>query len=261
AYFQTLSIPILDGRTFREGDQDVVVVSESLARRLWPGQSAIGKRYPRAKPLETVIGVAGNARTTALSDGQATEVYRPLSIAHAANAVFVVRSSVMPETVAGIVRTTVVAADPRTTPELALLQTAFTEKTQTSRRGAYVVSVLGAVALLLAAIGIFGVVAYSVTQRTREIGLRVALGAKPGDVLTAVLRQFLIPAAIGLGAGIAGAAGLSMILRGQLYGLSNLDPLSYAAGLVVFGVVAAIATLWPARRALRVQPSTALRYE
>jgi ABC-type antimicrobial peptide transport system permease subunit len=121
--------------------------------------------------------------------------------------------------------------------------------------------VLGLVALLLACAGIVGLVGYAVSQRTKEIGIRMALGAKPAQVLSVVLRQFSLPVAAGLLAGVGGAAALSKMLRMLLYGIGNLDPIAYLGAIAVFAVTAAVAALLPARRALRVDPMRALRYE
>jgi ABC-type antimicrobial peptide transport system permease subunit len=123
------------------------------------------------------------------------------------------------------------------------------------------VSVLGASALLLACIGIVGLVAFTVSQRTKEIGIRMALGAKASHVLSVVLRQLSRPIIAGVLIGIGGAAGLSQILRRELYGISNLDPIAYLAAIGVFVATAVLTALWPARRALRIDPLQALRHE
>jgi ABC-type antimicrobial peptide transport system permease subunit len=151
--------------------------------------------------------------------------------------------------------------DPRLVPEVQMMKTAFEGKLKTAEQSALAVSLLGAVALLLACAGIVGLVGYAVLQRTREIGIRMALGARPGNVLAVVLRQFSIPVAAGLAVGVGGAAALSNVLRFLLYGIGNLDPLAYLGAIAVFAVTVAVAALIPARRALRVDPMRALRYE
>lgn len=128
-------------------------------------------------------------------------------------------------------------------------------------KGALVISVLGSVAHLLACLGIVGLVAYAVSQRTKEIGIRMALGAKRAHVLSLVLRQFSRPVVAGLLVGVAAAAALSQLLRGVLYGISHLDPLAYLAAIGIFVLTVALAALLPARRALRVNPMRALRYD
>jgi ABC-type antimicrobial peptide transport system permease subunit len=141
------------------------------------------------------------------------------------------------------------------------MKAGFRQKLRGGESSAMAVSVLGAVADLLACLGIVGVVAYAVSQRTREIGIRMALGARRAHILAVVLLQFSLPVAAGLLLGVGGAAALSGLLRGQLYGISNLDPAAYLAAIGVFAVTIVGAALWPARRALRVDPMRALRHE
>ena len=141
------------------------------------------------------------------------------------------------------------------------MKSAFREKLQTAAYSTLSVGLLGLVALLLACIGMVGLVSYTVAQHTREIGIRMALGAKPAHVLSIVLRQFSRPVVVGLLVGVGGAAALSQIMRRELYGISNLDPTAYLAAMGVFVVTVAVAALLPARRALRVDPMRALRYE
>jgi len=141
------------------------------------------------------------------------------------------------------------------------MKSAFRRKLQGAEYGALCVSVLGFVALLLACLGIVGLVAYAVSQRTKEIGIRMALGAKPAQVLSAVLGQLSRPVVIGLLVGASGATALSHVLRQVLYGISNLDPIAYLSAIGLFVITVALAALLPARRALRVDPMLALRYE
>jgi ABC-type antimicrobial peptide transport system permease subunit len=140
-----------------------------------------------------------------------------------------------------------------------LLKTSFAQKLRQTELIAFSVSLLGLSALLLACVGVIGLVAYSVAQRTKEIGIRMALGATGSRVLAVVLRQLSRPVAAGLLLGTGGAAALSQVLRRELYGISNLDPLAYLAAIGLFVTVVTLAALWPARRALRVDPLQALR--
>jgi ABC-type antimicrobial peptide transport system permease subunit len=151
--------------------------------------------------------------------------------------------------------------DPGLFPDLQLMRTAFRRKVETSEYAALSASLLGLVALLIACIGVAGMVAYAVSQRTQEIGVRMALGAPPGHVLSSVLRQLRGPVVAGLLGGIGGGMALSKVLRGVLYGVSNVDPAAYVAAILVFGGAMALAAVLPARRALCVDPMLALRHE
>jgi ABC-type antimicrobial peptide transport system permease subunit len=163
-----------------------------------------------------------------------------------------------------LAKASVIAArglDPNTFPTVELLSSSYRSNLQGAEYSALAVSALGSIAQLLACFGIVGVVSYAVTQRTREIGIRMALGAKPAHVLSVVLRHLSAPVLAGLVAGVAGAAGLSQFLRGRLYGISNLDPAAYLAAIAVFAVTVAVAAVLPAQRALRIDPLRALRHE
>jgi ABC-type antimicrobial peptide transport system permease subunit len=153
------------------------------------------------------------------------------------------------------------SADPRVFPQVQLLKTAFGQKLEGAEKSALAVSLMGFISLLLACLGIVGVVAYAVSQRTKEIGLRMALCAQPGNILSVVFRQFSRPVLIGLVLGVGGAAALSQVLRRMLYGIDNLDPLAYLGATGVFMLAVAVAALVPTRRALRVDPMNALRHD
>ena len=257
AFFSTLKIPILLGRNLQPGDSHGIVVSESLALWQWPGEDPVGQQFEG----NTVVGIAGNARWVALQDPDAVEMYHLASADDVPSLVAMVRTSGSPESVAPLVAAAAKAIDPKIFPDVRLVKTSYAGKLRETEISALSVTVLGISALLLACLGIVGLVAYSVSQRTKEIGIRMALGASGSHVLSVVLRQLSRPVLVGLLLGIAGAAALSQVLRRELYGVSNLDPLAYAAAIGVFVVTAALTALVPARRALRVDPLKALRYE
>ena len=260
-FFETMSIPLRRGHGLMPGDRHSVVVSESLARVEWPSEDPIGKKLGEGAEAKTVVGVAGNARLVSPEDSDAVEVYQLAEGDMFPSLVALVKTSAPPE---GLLRSVAAVArgvDPKLFPEIRLMKSSYEEKVGSARTIALLVSVLGSISLLLACLGIVGLVAYAVSQRTQEIGIRMALGAKAGHVLAVVLRQFSLPVLLGLVAGAGLAAALSRILRQVLYGVSNLDPLAYAGAITVFIVTVAIAALLPARRALRVDPLHALRYE
>jgi predicted permease len=259
-FFQTMQIPLLRGRNLMPGEPRAVIVSASLARGVWPSQDPLGKKFSLGEDY-TIVGVAGAARLVKLEDSDSVEVYFPLAQADLPAASVLVRASAAPEDLARAVAATAKSVDPNTFPEVELMKTGFRQKLRGAEYSALTVSVLGSVADLLACLGIVGVVAYAVSQRTREIGIRMALGARPAHILSVVLRQFSRPVAAGLLVGVVAATALSRLLRGQLYGIGNLDPTAYLGAIGIFAVTVAVAALWPARRALRVDPMRALRHE
>jgi predicted permease len=259
-FFQTMQIPLLRGRNLMPGEPRAVIVSASLARGVWPSQDPLGKKFSLGEDY-TIVGVAGAARLVKLEDSDSVEVYFPLAQADLPAASVLVRASAAHEDLARAVAATAKSVDPNTFPEVELMKTGFRQKLRGAEYSALTVSVLGSVADLLACLGIVGVVAYAVSQRTREIGIRMALGARPAHILSVVLRQFSRPVAAGLLVGVVAATALSRLLRGQLYGIGNLDPTAYLGAIGIFAVTVAVAALWPARRALRVDPMRALRHE
>ncbi|MGA2135165.1 MAG: ABC transporter permease [Bryobacteraceae bacterium] len=259
-FFATLRIPLLRGRNLAPGETHALIISESMARRAWPGQDPLGKKFT-IDGDSTVVGIAGNARTVKLEDSDSLEVYFPIENDDLPRLFMLVKTYGAPEALARSLASTAKAVDPRTFPEVRLLKSGFSRKLQGAESSALAVSILGFIAHLLACLGIVGVVAYAVSQRTKEIGIRIALGAPPAQILTGVLRQFALPISAGLLVGVAGAAALSQLLRGMLYGISHLDPVTYLTAIAIFVVTVAVAALVPARRALRVDPACALRQQ
>jgi predicted permease len=256
-FFRTMDIPLLRGRNLLRGEKNAVIVSESLARQQWPGEDPIGKQFWQK---DTVVGVAGNAHVNAMNDGDTVEVYWAAQTDDP-EMTLLVKTAGAPEGLPPMVRSIAESIDPKLFPEISLLKDAFNQNMLNFELAAAAVSVLGIAAALLAAIGLLGLVAYTVSERTKETAIRIALGAKPAHVLSAILRQFVWPIALGLLAGMGGTAALSQVLRKVLFGISNLDPLSYAASMGVLLVIAMAAALLPARQALRVDLLRALRYE
>ena len=266
-FFNTLKIPIVRGRRFTQGEPNAVIVSETLARLQWPGEEAVGKQFSmdkddQGKPINNlVVGIAGNARQIKREDPDGVESYFPADPADMANMVLLVKTTGAPEALVSAIGAKARGVDPKVMPDVRMLKISFREKLKSIETSATVVSLLGGLALVLACLGIGGLLAYAVVQKTKEIGIRMAIGAKPVDILSLVLHQLSWPVILGLVAGVAGAAGLSKLLRSELYGISSLDPLTYVAALALFGMVIALASLLPARRALRVDPILALRYD
>jgi predicted permease len=260
-FFRTLGVPLLRGRDFTKDDHDVVVVSESYARRIWPGKDALQQKYELGKQKLAVIGIAGNAHSVGMRNGQSAEMYMPIKDEYLKEAVVLLRATGRPEDIAGTVADVARALDPLLSPQVRPVKEAFQEKVGFSGKIAAMISCMGTLALLLAIIGLYGVVSYNVSQKTREIGIRMALGATRFDVVHSVLSRFVVPLSLALAAGLGLAAAASLVLRTELYGLSNFDPLSYLSAAVLLAGVGGLAALLPARRALKVDPMQALRCE
>jgi predicted permease len=259
AFFKTMEIPLIRGRNLLPGETHAVIVSESLAHKQWPGQEPLGQEFGDKK--DVVVGVTGNARIKSLNDDDAVEVYWAAQPADMPSMTLLVKTAGAPDGLPPAVKSIAETLDPKLFPYIWLLKSGFRGNTNILENAAIGVSVLGFVAVLMSGIGIVGLVAYTVSQRKKEIAIRIALGAKPLHVLSVVLRQFQLPIAAGLLVGASATAGFSHMLRKILYGISNLDPESYAAG--IFGLVAitGLAALLPAKRALRVDPMRVLHEE
>ncbi|HLB86543.1 MAG TPA: ABC transporter permease [Terriglobales bacterium] len=267
-YFNTMRIPLLHGREFtefdREGSTKVAIINEVMARMMWPGQEALGKRFytfADAQPYE-VIGVVGNTVVLQISQDPQPTAYVPLRQQYSAVGALIVRTTGNPEAVLETARRHVQQLD---------RNLAFTNANTVGqvldqglwapRMGAVLLGVFGLLALALASIGIYGVMAYSVSQRTNEIGIRMALGARPEQVLRQVLAQGMQLALMGAVAGVLIALALGSFVSGLLFGVSGKDPLTFGAVALLLSGVAALACYFPARRATCVDPIVALRYE
>jgi predicted permease len=259
AYFETMSIPVLAGRNLFPSEKKAVVVSASLAHRQWPGQNPIGKAFGDGK--DAVVGVVGDARVNAINDDDAVEAYWAAQQTDMPDMSVIVKTAGAVEGLPVIVKSIDENLDPRIFPEITPLKNLFDENVSVVKQLAMIVSLIGTVAVAMAGIGIVGLVGFTVSQRIKEIAIRLALGAKRAHVLGAVLRQFLWPALLGVlaGAGFAGAA--SKLLRKALYGINNLDAVSYSAAIGVLTLIVLISALLPARRALRLDLAKTLHYE
>jgi predicted permease len=260
-FFPTMRIALLRGRVFARGEQNCAIVSDSLARSLWPGEDPLTHRLEFDGTSVPIIGVTANARVLALADSDSAEAYFPAGPGGYPGMTVLVKSRGPVEPLLASVTTIARDADTRVVPAVQTLQRAYARKLETTEQSVLTAGVLGAVALLLACLGITGVVTFAVSQRVREIGVRMALGASPAHVLRIVLSRLSLPVALGLLAGVLIAAALSQVLRRELYGISNLDPVAYLASVLLFLATAAVAAILPARRALKIDPMRALRHD
>jgi putative ABC transport system permease protein len=267
-YFETLRIPLLQGRTFDErdvvGSAPVAIIDETLARKHWPNENPIGKRVGRdvgdSTAWRTVIGMVGHVQQLGVTDVRRTQLYFAMGQQTFPGLSLLVRGSGDPADLTPAVR----AAIRRVDADQPLYNIRpMTEVVAASRAGArfsaLLLSLFAALAAVLAAIGIYGVMSYSVSQRTHELGIRMALGAERQAVLGLVLRQGMLIAGAGIVVGLAGAFALTRLVERQLYDVSPSDPLTYTLVALGAGAVALVATYLPAARATRVDPTMALR--
>jgi hypothetical protein len=252
-----LKIPVVSGRNFTPEDagRPVMMINETLARQYWPGESALGKMLVSDKPRE-IVGVVKDVYTTQLGSIAPT-MYWPMSGRWMPLVLLRDRGVAAIDRVTALVKQIEPKAEVRPEP----LSENLRRQLEPSLYAAALAGGLGMLALLMASIGMSGVFAYVVRQRTREIGIRMALGAQPAQVVRLVLASSGRALAAGLGVGLAGALGLSRLMVHQLNGVSPFDPLAYAGVLVALIAAAAAASALPARRAARVDPVTALRWE
>ena len=263
-YFAAMGVPVLRGRGFSEtdtaGTSPVMVINETFARRFWPGQDPIGKHVRRSDKDYLVIGVARNGKYFSLGEDPKPFLYLPMGQIYRASFYLHVRTAVDPASFLETVRREVRGLDDKlTVSDLRTMNGAMGFALLPARLAAGVVSAFAFLALFLAAIGLYGVIAYTVSQSVRDIGIRMALGARAGDVLRLVIRSGMSLTAIGLALGLGAGIALAQLMRGLLYGVSAADPLSYAAAVVALAVTALLAVYLPARRATRVDPMVALR--
>jgi predicted permease len=267
-YFRALGIPLVAGRLFDRRDRRdapfAAIVSESLARRYWPDGNAVGRRLKmwsldHEGPWRTVVGVVGDVRHVGLWEEPTPMLYLPVTQFPQRTLTLVVRAeSGEPHPV--LIETRVRALDQDQPVYDARTMAAWVERsTRQPRFSLLMLSIFAGAALTLAAVGVYGLIAYTVAGRARELGIRVAIGAEPRALMSQVVARGLLLAALGLGLGLCGAAVASRSLAALLYGVEPLDPVVYASASAVFAGVALAATVVPARRILRVDPVAALR--
>jgi predicted permease len=268
-YFDALRIPIVEGRDFnefdREGSTMVAVINKTVARQLWPSQDALHKRFWIVQHPETfyeVVGVTADSVIANIGEDPTPMIYRPMQQEYAPGAALLVRTSGELGKLLGAVRDQVQTLDKNMPIRgTGTIQEQIEQGLWASRMGAALLSIFGGLALALAMIGIYGVMSYTVAQRTQEIGIRMALGAQASDVLRLVLGQGMLLALSGAAAGIVGALLVGRMIADLLYGIRPQDPITYAGVALVLILVALVACYIPARRATRVDPLVALRYE
>ncbi|MGH9453361.1 MAG: ABC transporter permease, partial [Terriglobia bacterium] len=268
-YFRAMGIRLVKGRFFNERDDQqsapVAVVNESAARRMFPNQDPIGKRiYITNGPeiFREIVGVVADSKQYGADSPYTRQVFEPYLQAPTPQMALAIRTSVPPLSVASEVRNAVFSVDKdQPVADVQTMQELVSRSVGPRQFSVYLLVIFASLALVLATVGIYGLIAYSVSQRTHEIGLRMALGARQGDVLRLVMRQGMVLAALGIGIGIAGALASARVLSGMLFEVRPTDPMTFVMVSGFLGGVALLACYIPARRAARVDPMVALRYE
>jgi predicted permease len=265
-YLEALGVPLVRGRTIAEGDTaqaaGVVVINQTLASRFFPNDDPVGRRLTISGVLRTIVGVVGDAKYQGLGVEAGPQAYVPHAQSPYPGMRVVVRTTTDPTGLISAVRSQIQSVDSEEGPtRIATMTALLSQSVAQPRFNTFLIGLFAALAFILAAIGIYGVINYDVTQRTSEIGIRMALGAQSRDVVRLILRQGILMTLGGLVAGVAGAFALTRFLTGLLFEVRPTDPMIYLAVSVLLAAVAVAACLIPARRATKVDPLVALRYE
>jgi putative ABC transport system permease protein len=271
-YFQAMGIPLKEGRDFSQTDNQkdapcVRIVNEAMARRYWSGEDPVGKQVPgacRNNAPALIVGLVADSKWDSVDSQVDPEIFVPYAQIPFASflVTFAIRTASNPTDVAAAVRRAIWEVDQgQPVIQVRTMQDVVLESLWRQHLSATMLGIFAAFAVLLAAVGIYGVFSYSVTQRTHEIGIRTALGASREDILRMVVREGLLLTATGVGAGIVAALALTRLLASLLYGVRPRDPLTFVALSLLLTAVAVLASYFPARRATKVDPIEALRYE
>ena len=263
-YFAVMRIPLVTGRLFRPGDATTVIVSRRLALAMYGTLDVLGRRFPKSATEQTtdaatIIGVAGDAHSIKVEANNVAELYVPLAATDFPDVFLVARARHSTDRLPPILREAA-TLDPRVIPTAHAMHEDFEKRMLGPRLTSAIAAGIGVLTLALACLGIFGVVSYGVALRTKEIGIRMALGAQPPALLRAIVRQVLTPVGIGVVIGLLLAIPAGLALRSDPFYLESADPVAFIAALAVFGAAGAVAALWPAYQVLRRNPVHALRH-
>ena len=263
-YFRAMGVPFLAGRDFTPREESVLIVNQSTANKFWPGESPLGKRVRFGPNLDwtTVVGVVADIKALGLTAEPRIEMFLPLGVDIFRSGFVVVRTNAGTEAMIPSLRAAVLAINKDTVPyNIKTLEKVVSDSIAQPRFNMVLLAIFAGLALILASVGIYGVMSYSVAQRTQELGVRMALGAQRRDIFSLVLKQGIILTLIGVVIGLAGAIALSKVLGSVLYGVSATDPVTLISVAVIMVAVALMACFFPARKATKVDPLTAMRYE
>lgn len=266
AYFQMMGIPLLQGRALTAADQadaqPVAVINQAFADKYWPGENPLGRRLRIGDEWTTIVGIAANIRQSGLDQEAAPHVYAPYQQLPLGRTGLLVRTTVEPLSLVSAVRQQVLSLDAsQPIYNLHTMEELIAGSLATRRLNLLLLGVFALTALVLAAVGIYGVISYAVAQRHHEIGIRMALGAQRRDVLALVIKQGMTPVVAGMAIGLVGTLALTRVLAAFVVGINATDPLTLTSTTLLLGLVALLACYFPARRASTVDPLVALRYE
>jgi predicted permease len=269
--FQTLRVPLRKGRFFnaqdKQGTVSVTIINETMARRFWPGEEALGKRFKlgpaqSTAPWLTVVGVVGDMRRQSLERQPIAQIFRTYLQSSERRLILLIRTTGEPTQLVPVVRNEIHALDKNVLVNgVSTMESQLARAVAQRRFQTWLLTLFSALALVLAAVGIYGLIHQSVALRTREIGTRMALGAQPRDVLRLVIGHGMRLALCGIGIGLLAAFGLTRVLTGLLFGVTTTDPVTFMAAPLVLLLAALLACYLPARRATKVDPMIALRSE
>ncbi len=270
-YFRAMGIALLSGREFDHrdtaGSLQVALINQAMAQRIWPGRSPIGQRIrlegvSDAEPWTTIVGTVGDVHHNGLDQAPPAELYRPYTQAAWPGMTVVVRTASKPEAFTPLVKAALLATDPDQAASGVATMTDVVNRSMGPRRvPTFLIGAFGLLALMLAAVGISGVVSYSVAQRTHEIGIRIAMGARAVDILKLLVGRSMSWTLVGVAFGILAALGITRLLAGMLYGVEPMDPRVLSIASLLLATVALLACYIPARRATKLDPVVALRGE
>jgi predicted permease len=271
-YFHAMSIPLVHGREFNDSDTEsapgVAIINQVLARRFWPNENPVGKRIRYSAAWLTIVGVCKDVKHVRLDEATEPEIYAaypqlPPAILDLGgrDQHYVIRTAGPSEGVATSVRNAIHSVDPEVIVKLDNMQTLIDDTTAQPRFRTSLIAIFSGLALILAGVGIYAVLAYTVTQRFKELGIRIALGAQSSDIRQLILGHALRLASFGVASGLLASYFLSHFLRTLLFGITAHDPLTFLVVAIFMVAIALIAAYWPARRASRVSPTISLRYE
>lgn len=272
-YFKTMGIPLLQGREFTAqdgpGSPGVAIINQAMAKSFWPGENPVGQRLrlpngsnPATGSSLEIVGVVRTGKYRTLSEDALPFFYRPMLQAYHSKLTLVVRAAGDPHSLLPEVRREIQSLDPNVVPfDMETMQEYMALPLFPAHTTGWLLGAFGFLALVLAVGGLYGVMAYAVSQRTHEIGVRLALGAARVDVIKLMVRQGMLLTLIGIGIGLAGALAATRVLSSLLYGISATDPLTFVGVSLILAGVALVANYIPARRATKVDPMVALRYQ